>query len=82
MSWKPYFRRDVNVLENVQRLYSKRMWGMRERSYAECLSCLSALSMERSRDLANLLYAFKIIHSLVSWSIGLSMDKLFSSKKV
>ena len=47
-------------------------WGtLWEQSYAELLLCLSALSLERSRDLADLLYAYKIIHGLV----GLSMDE-------
>ena len=47
------------------------MWGLRQRPYAERLSSLSVLSLERSRDLADLLYANKIIHGLV----GLSMDE-------
>ena len=47
------------------------MWGLRERPYAERLLCLSMLSLERSRDLADLLYVFKIIHGFV----GLSMDE-------
>ena len=49
-----------NPLENVQRSYSKQMWDTWERPCAECLSCL-----------INILYAYKIIHSLV----GLSMDE-------
>ena len=71
VSWKPYFKRDINLLENVQRRYTKRMWGLRERPNTECLSCLSTLSLECSRDLADLLYVYKIIHGL----IGLSMDE-------
>ena len=47
------------------------MWCLRERPYVERLSCLSVLSLEFSRDLADLLYAYKIIHGLV----GLSMDE-------
>ena len=42
-----------------------------EQLHAERLSCLSALSLERSRDFADLLNAYKIIHCLV----GLSMDE-------
>ena len=45
--------------------------GPAERPYAERLSCLSALSLECSRDLADLLNVYKIIHGLV----GLSMDE-------
>ena len=47
------------------------MWGLRERPDAENFSCLSALSLECSRDLADFLYAYKIIPDLV----GLSMDE-------
>ena len=70
MSRKPYLRRDVNPVENIQRRYSNRMWGLREWPRAERLSCLSALSLERSRDLADLLHAYKIFHDLVSLSMG------------
>ena len=77
VSWKPYLRRDVNLLENVQRRNTKRMWGLRERPYAERLSCLSTLSLKRSRDLADLLYAYEIIYGLVSLSLdeaGISLQ--------
>ena len=71
VSWKPNLRQNVVLLENVQRRYSKRMWSQREQPYAKRLPCLSAVSLKRSRDLADLLYGSKIIHGLA----GLSMDE-------
>ena len=42
LSWKHYLKRDVNLLENFQRRCTRRMWGQRDRPYAEHWSCLSA----------------------------------------
>ena len=78
MSWKPFLRQGVNLLENVQRRYTKRIWGMRKRPYVGCLSCFSALSLERSLELADLYYAYKINHGFEGLSLdeaGISLQK-------
>ena len=44
--------------------------GLQERSYARRLSRLSAFSLERSCELTDLFYAYKIIHGLVGLFAG------------
>ncbi len=65
-AWSPCLRRDVNLVERVQRRYTKCIGGLHELSYNERLHQLGVLSLENRRAYADLVFAYKALHGLLS----------------
>ena len=40
--WNPYLLHDIDRLETIQRAYTKRLTGLRDKSYNERLDCVSS----------------------------------------
>ena len=71
--WSPYRLCDIRKLESVQRLFTKRLRGLKDLSYPERLKCLKAESLEIRRVKSDLSMYFKILHGCVD----MDSDTLF-----
>ncbi len=59
----PYLRRDIALMEHIQRRATRKVKGMRELSYEERLRRLNIVSLERRRLRGDLILAYSIFHS-------------------
>lgn len=59
--WSPYLLTDIQAIESVQRLFTRRLPGL-ETSYSERLRALNLPSLELRRLWADLLLCFKILN--------------------
>ena len=57
--WSPYYRKDIGLLEAVQRRMTKRIQGMRGIPYEKRLKLLGLHSLERRRLRGDLIEVFK-----------------------
>ena len=62
--WSPYLLSLINMLENVQRRFTKRVPGFACKSYQERLSELKLQTLETRRLHYDLVQTFKIVHGL------------------
>ena len=63
-AWNPVLVYDSNLIEKVQRRYTKSIAGLRQLSYGDRLKSLSALSLRNRRLYADLVFAYKAVHGL------------------
>ena len=71
--WSPYYKKDVDLLEDVQRKFTKFLPGFYDKSYAERLSLLSMQTLEERRIHMDLILVYEINHKLVD----IPFDKFF-----
>ena len=57
--WSPYYRKDIGLIESVQRRMTKRIQGMRNIPYEKRLKLLNLHSLERRRLRGDLIEVFK-----------------------
>ena len=57
--WSPHYRKDIGLLESVQRRMTKRIQGMRDIPYERRLRMLNLHSLERRRLRRDLIEVFK-----------------------
>ena len=62
-SWCPYLRKDITMIERVQRRATKLIQGLRDMSYSEHLSHTELISMEKHRVRGDLIQVFKMLRS-------------------
>jgi hypothetical protein len=69
--WNPHLIRNVQALEKVQRRFTKRISGMRYKSYTDRLLCLKLPSLSLRRIYFDLVHLYKILngHLVSSCSI-------------
>ena len=72
--WSPYLLKDIDVVERVQRRFTKRIPEVRHLSYQERLKFLNLESLEYRRLTADLVLAYKILRN----SIDVPFDDFFS----
>jgi len=60
-AWKPYLKRDINVLERVQKRATKLISGLSEMGYEERLKILGLTTLETRRLTGGLIEVFKIL---------------------
>ena len=58
-AWAPYLRKDVNILEKVQKLATRMVWGTKGLRYPDRLTMLNLFSLERRRLRGDLIEVFK-----------------------
>ena len=63
--WSPYYKKDVDLIENVQRKFTKLLPGMFDKSYEERRVELGLITLEERRIHSDLVLVYKIIHNLV-----------------
>ena len=71
--WAPVYKSDIELIERVQRRFTKRLVGLRNLSYIERLSSLNAETLELRRLKQDLVLIHKILHNLVS----IDLDEYF-----
>ena len=62
-AWCPYLRKDIAMIERIQRRATKLIEGLRDMSYSECLSHIGLISMEKRRVRGDLIQVFKMLRS-------------------
>ena len=75
-SWSPCLRRDIDVIEKVQRHYTKSICGLRDMSYDDRLRELGALTLLNRRTYADMLLVYKCLHGMINCSpasLGLTL---------
>lgn len=68
IAWNPDSRCDSSAVEKIQRMYTKRLPGLRDYSYEDRLARLGALSVEKMRYIADMTFVFKLIHNLTPFN--------------
>jgi hypothetical protein len=64
--WSPFALADIDLIENVQRRFTKRIFGFWEVPYPERLRLLNLESLELRRIKRDIILVFKIIKNLVA----------------
>ena len=59
-------KHDIELVEKVQRRFTKRLRGLRNLSYCDILTKLGLCTLELRRLLLDLLYCYKIVFGLVN----------------
>ena len=72
--WSPYLLKDIDIVERVQRSFTKRIPQLRNLSYGQRLEVLSISSLEHRRIISDLTLVFKIIRN----QIDINFDDFFS----
>ena len=67
-SWSPSLTKDAEVIERVQRRFTKCLREMRNLSYKERLNTLNALTLKNRRILADMVLTYKCLHDRLNCS--------------
>ena len=62
--WAPHLKKDIIAIESIQRNYTKKMKGMRNKSYEERLAILRLPSLSYRRLRGDLIEVFKIVNNV------------------
>jgi hypothetical protein len=62
-AWSPYLRRDIDLLERIQRLATRMINGFSSLDYPSRLARLNLYSLERRRLRGDLIIMYKIFHN-------------------
>ena len=60
--WKPYLRKDINVLEKIQKRYTKMIDGCKKLNYEQRLSKLNLTTLEERQKRLDMIQVYKILH--------------------
>ncbi|CAH2108818.1 unnamed protein product [Euphydryas editha] len=60
--WSPYFKKDIDILEKVQRRFTKVPRTLKNKSYEERLRVLRLTTLKERRERGDLIETFKILH--------------------
>ena len=66
-AWSPHLRRDIDLLERVQRRATRMVSGLSGLPYHERLRWLGLQSLETRRRRADLIFTYQLLHNLVDY---------------
>jgi len=73
--WSPYLKKDIELIERVQRRATKLVKGLKFKSYEERLLALGITSLEQRRVRGDLIQCFRILHGFdkvnMDWFFGI-----------
>ena len=78
--WTPHSKYLINKIERVQRFFTKRLSGLWNTEYSRRLQLLSLLSLERRREIYDLVLCYKILHGYNDTTLSDSFTKSMISK--
>jgi len=64
VAWSPHYVKDKELLERVQRRFTRLIPELKELSYPERLDKLNLWSLEERRVRADLIEVYKVVHGL------------------
>ena len=73
-AWSPHLRKDIDLLENVQRRATKLVWRLKNMDYETRLRELDLTSLEDRRTRGDMIYTYRLING---WE-GVDYGKFFS----
>ena len=73
-AWSPHMRKDIDLLENVQRRATKLVWRLKNMDYETRLRELDLTSLEDRRTRGDMIYTYRLING---WE-GVDYGKFFS----
>ena len=76
--WSPHFKQDIDLIENVQRSFTRKLFdccNLVSKSYDDRLTYLGLQRLELRRIYADLIHMFKLIYN----NIFLSHTSMFSN---
>jgi len=62
--WKPYTKKDMKILERIQKRFTKMIVGCKDKSYAQRLIKLRLTTLEERYDRADMLLVYKIMNDV------------------
>ena len=62
--WSPQLRCDVTAIERIQRRFIKAFPDLAQLSYEQRLKTLKTLSLEQSRNMADMVFVYRCLHHL------------------
>ena len=68
--WSPSLKHDIDLIEKVQRRFTKRLRGLQTYSYSERLQYLGLPSLELRRLHLDLIFCYKIVFGIVNVSFS------------
>ena len=79
--WSPHFRVDVDCVERVQRLFTRRLSSVYGLMYEQRLAKLNMKSLEHRRLYLDLIMMYKIVHGLISVNLAdINIVSVYSGK--
>ena len=76
--WNPYFSKDKQLLENVQRRATKLIGCLRDLPYESMLRILGLTSLELRRIPGDLIQVFKIVHGFDGLCFDFFLSKCYN----
>jgi len=64
--WSPHYKQDIDLIERVQRRFTKRLPGYSNYTYNERLALLNLPSLELRRLRLDLIWCYKLLFGLIS----------------
>ena len=68
--WSPSLVRDIDILEKVQRRFTKRLPGLQNLTYHQRLASLNLESLELRRLRSDLIFAYKLVFGLQNVNVS------------
>ena len=66
-AWRSYLRRDIDLLKKIQRRFTKRLYGLSDKTYSEQLYQLGAFSLHNRMSYADMMFIFKSLHGQIRY---------------
>lgn len=63
--WSPHYVCDIDLIESVQRRFTKKLTGLTDVSYMDRLNALGLETLEVRRIISDLILVYKIVHHLI-----------------
>lgn len=69
--WSPHLKKDVVMLEQIQRSFTNRISGQQDLNYWQRLKSLNISSLQRRREMLTILHVWKIKNQIYPNTVGL-----------
>ena len=69
--WNPPKTTDIQLLEGVQRTFTRKIWGVQHLDYWDRLKALNLMSLQRRRERYIIIHMWKILNQLTPNDIGI-----------